>query len=118
MRKILGVLVLILGIGSAVSAEPVYVGEKVTNDCWIETFVSYDTDFDWSTVENVEENATAEFYMFQEDFDTYFEVGVTYTFSVESLDGSMWGFITFQRLEDDVDGFTRGWKYYFYAYNN
>lgn len=111
MRKILGVLVLILGIGTAAFAKPVYVGKEVTQVHGIETFVSYDTDFDWSLVENAEKGGLQDFYILQKDFDIQFEVGVTYTFSFKSTANGPSGVLTFQRLAEDTEGWCGNWLY-------
>lgn len=109
MRKILVALVAVFGLVAAVSAEPVYVGKKIEQEELVETFVSYDTDFDWSTVENVEEEVLADFYILQEDFDIHFEVGVTYTFYARNYVQKVSGVLTFQRLTEDTDDASGTW---------
>lgn len=115
MRKIFSVLLLILGIGSAAFAEPVYVGKKVIttqiDGDIINTFVSYDENFDWDSIENVEEGALWDFYILQEEFNMHFEVGVTYTFHCRSDVQKVSGVLTFQRLSEDIDNKDGNWRY-------
>ncbi len=107
MKKFLMVLMMVLGLGAAAFTEPVYVGEKVTAEKMTEVWTTYDNDFDWSTIENVEvinENDIQDFALLREDFNIEeFELGVTYTFYVKNDWQNVTALFMLQRIDNEYN---------------
>ena len=107
MRKILAILVVVFGLVAAVSAEPVYIGKKVVEEKMTSVWTTYDNDFDWSTIENVEvinENELQDFGIIREIFNIEeFELGVTYTFYVKNDYQNVTALFVLQRIDNEYN---------------